>query len=339
MKRSTERMLTTHTGSLARPLELIQAMQLKERGQDYDAEAYAGLVREAVADVVNRQVDAGVDVICDGEQGKPSFLTYVRERLSGFETRETGLGEDPWKGSREVLAFPEFYEWNARTRAGIVAPRTAAVCNGPIAYVGHQALQADIENLKAALQGKSPAEVFMPAISPSDVEGRQQNEFYSSEEEYLYAIADAMSEEYRAIVDAGFLLQIDDPRLVTYYVANPQASVEDCRRWAEVRVEAINHALKGIPEESIRFHTCYGINIGPRVHEMALKNIVDIMLRVNAGAYSFEAANPAHEHEWKVWETAGLPDGKVLIPGLSPIPPTSSSIRSWWPSGWSATPT
>ena len=316
MKRSAERMLTTHTGSLARPLELIQAMQLKERGQDYDAEAYAGLVREAVAGVVNRQIDAGVDVICDGEQGKPSFLTYVRERLSGFETRETGLGEDPWKGSREVLAFPEFYEWNARTRAGIVAPRTAAVCNGPIAYVGHQAVQTDIENLKAALQGKSPAEVFMPAISPSDVEGRQQNEYYSSEEEYLYAIADAMREEYRAIVDAGFLLQIDDPRLVTYYVANPQASVEDCRRWAEVRVEAINHALKGIPEENIRFHTCYGINIGPRVHEMALKNIVDIMLRVNAGAYSFEAANPAHEHEWKVWETAGLPDGKVLIPGV-----------------------
>ena len=156
----------------------------------------------------------------------------------------------------------------------------------------------------------------MPAISPSDVEGRQENEYYASEEEYLYAIADAMSEEYRAIVDAGFLLQIDDPRLVTYYVANPQASVEDCRRWAEVRVEAVNYALKGIPEEKIRFHTCYGINIGPRVHEMALKNIVDIMLRVNAGAYSFEAANPAHEHEWKVWETAGLPDGKVLIPGV-----------------------
>ena len=179
-----------------------------------------------------------------------------------------------------------------------------------------EALQSDIANLKAALQGKDPEEVFMPAISPSDVEGRQENEYYASEEEYLYAIADAMSEEYRAIVDAGFLLQIDDPRLVTYYVANPQASVEDCRRWAEVRVEAVNHALKGIPEEKIRFHTCYGINIGPRVHEMALKNIVDIMLRVNAGAYSFEAANPAHEHEWKVWETAGLPDGKVLIPGV-----------------------
>ncbi|MCI0900746.1 MAG: cobalamin-independent methionine synthase II family protein [Chloroflexi bacterium] len=316
MKKSTDRMLTTHTGSLARPLGLIQVMQLKERGQEYDAEVYSGLVREAVADVVNRQVDAGVDIICDGEQGKPSFLTYVQERLSGFEAREAALGEDPWKGSREALAFPEFYEWNARTRAGIVAARAASVCTGPVAYVGHQALQSDIDNLRAALQGKNPEEVFMPAISPSDVEGSQQNEYYSSQEEYLYAIAGAMSEEYRAIVDAGFLLQVDDPRLVTYYVANPQASVEDCRRWAEVRVEAVNHALRGIPEEKIRFHTCYGINIGPRVHEMALKNIVDIMLRVNAGAYSFEAANPAHEHEWKVWETAGLPDGKVLIPGV-----------------------
>jgi len=291
-------------------------MQLKERGEQYDAVAYAGMVRDAVAEVVDRQVAAGVDVICDGEQGKPSFLTYVKERLSGFESGEAALGEDPWKGSREAIAFPEFYAWNARTRAGIVAPRTATICSGPVAYVGQEALQSDIANLKAALQGKDPEEVFMPAISPSDVEGRQENEYYASEEEYLYAIADAMSEEYRTIVDAGFLLQIDDPRLVTYYVANPQASVEDCRRWAEVRVEAVNHALKGIPEEKIRFHTCYGINIGPRVHEMALKNIVDIMLRVNAGAYSFEAANPAHEHEWKVWETAGLPDGKVLIPGV-----------------------
>ena len=316
MKHSTKRMLTTHTGSLARPLGLIEAMRLKERGEQYDAVAYAGMVRDAVAEVVDRQVAAGVDVICDGEQGKPSFLTYVKERLSGFESGETALGEDPWKGSREAIAFPEFYAWNARTRAGIVAPRTATICSGPVAYVGQEALQSDIANLKAALQGKDPEEVFMPAISPSDVEGRQENEYYASEEEYLYAIADAMSEEYRTIVDAGFLLQIDDPRLVTYYVANPQASVEDCRRWAEVRVEAVNHALKGIPEEKIRFHTCYGINIGPRVHEMALKNIVDIMLRVNAGAYSFEAANPAHEHEWKVWETAGLPDGKVLIPGV-----------------------
>lgn len=316
MKHSTERMLTTHTGSLARSLDLIQAMQQKERGDEYDVEGFAAMVRDAVADVVTRQVDAGVDVICDGEQGKPSFLTYVKERLTGFETRAADLGEDPWKGSREAIAFPEFYEWNARTRAGIVAPRTATVCNGPINYVGHDALQADIANLKAALQGKNPEEVFIPAISPSDVEGRQHNEFYSTEEEYLYAITDAMSEEYRAIVDAGFLLQVDDPRLVTYYVANPDVSVEDCRRWAEVRVEAVNYALKGIPEERVRFHTCYGINIGPRVHEMALKDIVDIMLRVNAGAYSFEAANPAHEHEWRVWETAGLPDGKVLIPGV-----------------------
>lgn len=316
MKHSTERMLTTHTGSISRPSGLISAMGLKERGEDYDTEEYGALVRDAVASVVSQQLDAGVAVICDGEQGKPSYLTYVKERLTGFEIRDTDTGEDPWRGSREVEAFPEFYEWNARTRTGIVAPRRATVCSGPITYIGQEALQTDIDNLKAALKGKNPEEVFMPAISPSDIEGRQRNEYYATDEEYLYAIAEAMSEEYRAIVDAGFLLQVDDPRLVTYYVSNPQASIEDCRRWAELRVEAINHALKGIPQDRIRFHTCYGINIGPRVHEMALKNIVDIMLRVNAGAYSFEAANPAHEHEWPVWKTAGLPDGKVLIPGV-----------------------
>ena len=316
MKHSTERFLTTHTGSLSRPPELIRAMAVKEQGEDYDEAEYASLVRRSVADVVSQQLDAGVTVICDGEQGKASYLTYVKERLTGFETRDHDTGEDPWKGSREVLAFPEFYEWNAWTRAGIVAPRTATICSGPVKYVGQKALQTDIDNLKAAVKDRNPEEVFMPAISPSDIEGRQRNEFYTSDEEYLYAISDAMSEEYRAIVEAGFLLQVDDPRLVTYYVSNPQANVEDCRRWAEVRVEAINHALKGIPVDRIRFHTCYGINIGPRVHEMALKDIVDIMLRVNAGAYSFEAANPAHEHEWPVWENAGLPDGKVLIPGV-----------------------
>ena len=315
MKYSTERFLTTHVGSLARPAELLELMLAKERGQDYDLASFQSCVRKSVADVVGRQVQTGVDVICDGEQGKASFLTYVAERLGGFEPREEE-GEDLWKESRETLAFPEYYEANTRLRAGIVAKPVQLVCTGPLTYTGHAALQRDIANVRAATAESAAEEVFMTAISPSDIEGQQSNEHYSSDEEYLYAIADAMREEYQAIVDAGLLLQIDDPRLLTYYIARPDLSVADCRRWAEQRVEVLNYALRDIPSERIRFHTCYGINIGPRVHEMNLKDIADIMLKVNAGAYSFEAANPRHEHEWKVWEDVKLPAGKVLIPGV-----------------------
>jgi 5-methyltetrahydropteroyltriglutamate--homocysteine methyltransferase len=315
MKRSTERFLTTHVGSLARPAELLELMFAKERGQDCDANAFQSLVQSAVGDVVERQVKAGLDIVCDGEQGKASFLTYVSGRLSGFEPRE-GDREDLWKESRETIAFPEFYEAHRRYREGIVAKLVRLVCTGPVTYNGHEALQRDIANIKAATEGIAAEEVFMTAISPSDIEGQQANEHYSSEEEYLYAIADAMREEYKAIVDAGLLLQVDDPRLLTYYISQPQLSVDDCRQWAELRVEALNHALRDIPSERVRFHTCYGINIGPRLHEMNLRDIVDIMLRVKAGAYSFEAANPRHEHEWKVWEDIKLPEGKILVPGV-----------------------
>ncbi len=316
MKRSTDRFLTTHVGSLARPAHLIEMMMAKERGGAHDVGVFESSVREAVADVVRRQAEAGVDIVCDGEQGKASFLTYVAERLSGFEARED-QGEDLWTDSRETLAFPEFYDAHRRMRAeGVVAAPVRLHCTGPVSYSGHAAVQRDIANLKAATEGTEAEELFMTAISPSDVEGQQSNSFYSSGEEYLYAIADAMREEYWAIVDAGFLLQIDDPRLLTYYISRPDLSVEDCRRWAELRVEVLNHALKGIPEDRIRFHTCYGINIGPRVHEMNLADIVDIMLKVDAGAYSFEAANPRHEHEWRVWEEVHVPEGKTLIPGV-----------------------
>jgi 5-methyltetrahydropteroyltriglutamate--homocysteine methyltransferase len=185
-----------------------------------------------------------------------------------------------------------------------------------VAYVGHARVQADIDNLTSALAHVSAAEAFLPAISPSNVEGRQKNAYYRTEEEYLFAIAEAMREEYRAITDAGLLLQIDDPRLVTYYIMSPGSTVAECRRWAEVRVEALNHALRGLPRDRVRFHTCYSINMGPRVHDMELKDIVDVILRVHAGAYSFEAANPRHEHEWRVWETVELPEEAVLIPGV-----------------------
>ena len=315
MKRSANRILTTHVGSLARPDDLLEIMRDKESGSDYDSSVFRLKVQQAVIDVVTRQLETGIDVICDGEQGKSGFLTYVSERLGGFTAREQE-GEDLWKESRETLAFPEFYQAHRHYRTGIVAKRARLTCTGPITYLGHDLLRGDIENIKAATDGVAAEEVFMTAISPSDIEGQQANEYYRTEDEYLGAIADAMHEEYKAIVDAGLLLQVDDPRLLTYYNARPDLKVEDCRRWAEKRVEVINHSLRGIPADRVRFHTCYGINIGPRVHEMNLRDIVDIMLKVNAGAYSFEAANPRHEHEWKVWENVTLPAGKILIPGV-----------------------
>jgi 5-methyltetrahydropteroyltriglutamate--homocysteine methyltransferase len=190
------------------------------------------------------------------------------------------------------------------------------ICTGPITYKGSAQLNRDIDNLKAALQGVAAEEVFMPAISPSNIEDWQKNAYYKSQEEYVFAIAEAMREEYEAIVNAGFLVQIDDPRLVTYYIIHPEASIEDCRKWAQLRIAALNHALRNIPTEKIRFHTCYGINMGPRIHDMELKDIVDLILTIRAGAYSFEAANPRHEHEWQVWEKVKLPAGSVLIPGV-----------------------
>jgi 5-methyltetrahydropteroyltriglutamate--homocysteine methyltransferase len=288
-------------------------IQARAEGRAHDQHALARRVRTAVAEVVRAQVEHGLDVIDDGEMGKPSFVTYVTERLTGFEPSGEPGGL-PWAGSKEVLAFPEFYAPSVRQ-----SPNAAArsfVCRGPIAYQGHAQVQTDIANLKSALAGARCTEAFLPAISPSNVEGRQKNLYYQTDEEYLFAIAEAMREEYKAIVEAGLLLQIDDPRLVTYYIMNPRSTVAECRRWAEVRVEALNHALRDIPRDRIRFHTCYSINMGPRVHDMELKDVVDIMLRIKAGAYSFEAANPRHEHEWRVWEQVKRPEDAVLIPGV-----------------------
>ena len=204
--------------------------------------------------------------------------------------------------------------------SAIVAKRTvrpkAWVCTGPIAYVGQDELRADIENLKAALQGVKTEEAFLTAISPSNLELYYENQYYRSAEEYLAALADAMHVEYTAIVDAGFVLQIDDPRMATHYNRTPNASIEDCRKFMALRVEAVNHALRGIPQDRVRFHTCYSVNIAPRVSDFELKHFVDLMLKIRAGAYLFEAANPRHEHEWELWRDVPLPDGKILIPGV-----------------------
>jgi len=304
VKRSVDRILTTHAGSLPRPLDLLTMP---------DGPARTARVRAAVADVVHQQAACGLDVVDDGEMSKPSFVTYVAERLGGF-TPSAEPGAIPWAGSREVAAFPEFYEPTLRQSPNAAAPRFA--CTGPVTYRGHAQVQADIDNLKAALGGVAVAEAFIPAISPSNVEGRHANLHYKSDEDYVFAIAEAMREEYRAIVDAGFLLQIDDPRLVTYYITSPGSTLAQCRAWAEVRVAALNHALRDIPRDRVRFHTCYSINMGPRVHDMELRDIVDVILKVRAGAYSFEAANPRHEHEWRVWEGVTLPDDAVLVPGV-----------------------
>ncbi len=313
MHRSTDRILTTHAGSLPRPRDLLEMVRARSRGERVDEEAFQTRLRLAVGEIVRKQSDLGVDVVDDGELGKPSFVTYVRERLGGL-TRQEGERQSPWARSREALSFPEFYQ---RQAAGSVNARQAVMaCTGPLTYVGHRELARDLDNLKAALKGVEVADVFVPSISPSNIEEWNRNDFYGSSEEYLYAIADAMREEYKAIVAAGFLVQIDDPVLVTHYTVNPTATIEQCRKWAQMHVEALNHAFRGIPREKIRYHTCYGINMGPRIHEMEAKDIIDIVLGINAGAFSFEAANPRHEHEWTVWAAAKIPDGAVLIPGV-----------------------
>ena len=322
MKRSDQRILTTHTGSLPRPADLVEALNAKELGQSHDAGALDSRVSRAIGEIVQRQADTGLDVINDGEHSKVSWMAYARGRLSGLEEIDSPVR---FRGAtRDSLAFPAAYEdmrlMLAGRSAAIVAKRTvrpkAWVCSGPIAYVGQSELRADIDNLKAALKGVKAEEVFVTAISPSNLELYYDNHYYGSAEEYLAALADAMHVEYKAIVDAGFVLQIDDPRMATHYNRTPNASIEDCRKFMALRVEAVNHALRGIAQDRVRFHTCYSVNIAPRAFDFELKHFVDLMLQIRAGAYAIEAANPRHEHEWELWRDVRLPDDKILIPGV-----------------------
>jgi 5-methyltetrahydropteroyltriglutamate--homocysteine methyltransferase len=276
-----------------------------------------------VGDVVRKQAETGIDIVTDGEQGKASFFGYIVERFNGFERKPAPPGREGSlrAASRDYQAFPDYYAWSERIAEwaggrGGDRRHGVDVCTGPVSYKGRAAVQTDIDNLKAALHGLPHEEVFMPAIAPSYIFATLPNEFYRTDEEYEQALADALREEYRAIVDAGFVLQVDDPRLVTYYMMNPDLGVADCRKWAARRVEAINESLRGIPLERVRFHTCYSIDVGPRIHDMELKDVVDIIFRINAGAYSFEAANPRHEHEYHVFERVPPPAGRILIPGV-----------------------
>jgi 5-methyltetrahydropteroyltriglutamate--homocysteine methyltransferase len=311
MKRSTARILTTHCGSLPRPKDLLDLMKSKASGQSHDPEAFAARVERAVGEIVRQQSESGVDILTDGEQGKLGFFAYVRERLDGFEPRPNARYA---RFTAETEAFPEYYEeyMNRAMTGGSVSAIVPLVCTGPVTYRGGEALRRDIENLKAALEGVNAEDVFMPAVAPSGV---GFNEYYPSEEAYFLAVGEAMRTEYLAIVGAGFVLQIDDPFLTEIF-SRPSLDGPERRKAAEMWVEALNHSLRSIPPDRVRFHTCYGINEGPRVHDAPLEDIVEVMLKINAGAYSFEAANPRHEHEYHVWENIGLPEGKVLIPGV-----------------------
>ena len=301
----------THVGSLPRPHDLLDLMKARLAGQSYDRERYASRVKSAVAECVRQQVECGIDIVSDGEQSKPGFFTYIRERLAGFEPRP---GKKVAFFDAERQAFPEYYqEYFARAMTGgSIAPVVPMVCTGPAKYIGEEALRRDIDNLKAAMAASGAKAAFMPSVAPS---GAGTNEHYKSDEEFFFAVADAMHREYQAIVDAGLYLQIDDP-FMTDNFSDPALDERQRRRVAEIHVEAINHALRGIPAEKVRFHTCYGINEGPRVHDPALGVVAPYMLQVNAGAYSFEAANARHEHEYRYWVGAKLPADKVLVPGV-----------------------
>jgi 5-methyltetrahydropteroyltriglutamate--homocysteine methyltransferase len=316
MQRSTERILSTHVGSLARPHDLLEMMREKEHGRAYDAGAFAAGVTGAVGDVVRRQAAAGLDVVTDGEQGKVSFLTYVKERLAGFDDAD---GETllPPSWQREIDDFPEYYGDYLGKYKSTVAPMRVMVCTGPVGYTGQDAVATDIANLRAALADPGVAgrvtEAFLPSTSPS---GFGRNEHYATEHDYLAAVAEAMRAEYLAIVESGFLLQVDDPWLIEILTDDGRSDPAERRRRAAEHVEVLNHALRGIPEDRIRLHTCYGLNHGPRLNDLPLAEVVPVMLTINAGAYSFEVANPRHQHEWRIWADTKLPDGKVLLPGL-----------------------
>ena len=311
MKRSTDRILTTHVGSLPRPHPLLDVLKQRLEGSDVDEKKFADLLRGSVEDMVRKQAEAGIDIVTDGEMSKPGHAVYINQRMEGFEARPD-LKEN-WF-SEEIKAFPEYYEdyFERAMLGGAIARSAPMYCVGPIRYAGQEALQTDLDNLRAAVEKFGCAEAFVPCIAPTGV---GHNEYYPSEEEYIFAVADALSEEYRAITDGGFLLQVDDPFMPHVYM---DRTLDDAAMKAKAMmyVEAINHSLKGIPEEKVRFHTCYGINQGPRVYEPDLPEMIDVILKINAGAYSFEAANPRHEHEYHLWEKVKLPEGKILMPGV-----------------------
>jgi 5-methyltetrahydropteroyltriglutamate--homocysteine methyltransferase len=316
MKRSTERILTTHVGSLIRPAPLREFLRAKQAGKPYDLAAYETCLASSVADVVREQAEIGIEVVSDGEFGKSiSWSQYVLERLSGFERRPIKPGGNPFTRGVDRERFAEFYaELDAREG---IATTVEAVCVGPIAYTGEAELARDIANFKAALKDVNVAEAFLPVAAPASVIPDRKNEYYKSEEDLIRAIGAAMRTEYRMIIDAGFVLQLDDARAaVSYDRMVPPLSFADYRKWLALQVDVLNEAIAGLPQDRIRYHVCWGSWPGPHTTDVPLKDIVDLILGMKVGAYVIESANPRHEHEWRVWETAKLPPDCLLIPGV-----------------------
>jgi 5-methyltetrahydropteroyltriglutamate--homocysteine methyltransferase len=316
MKRSSDRILTTHVGSLIRPQPLQAFLRAKQAVKTFDRDGYETCLSESVAEIVRRQAETGIDVVSDGEFGKSiSWSQYALERLSNFERRPLTAGANPFQRGTDRSRFAEFYaELDAREE---IATSADAVCVGPIAYTGQAELTRDIDNFKAALAAVKVEEAFLPVAAPASVIPDRKNEYYRSDEECLVAIAAAMRTEYKMIVDAGLLLQLDDARTaVTYDRVVPPASFGDYRKWVARHVEVLNHAIEGLPADRMRYHVCWGSWPGPHTTDVPLKDIVDLILKVKVGAYVIEGANPRHAHEWKVWQDVKLPEGKVLIPGV-----------------------
>jgi 5-methyltetrahydropteroyltriglutamate--homocysteine methyltransferase len=332
MKRSAERILTTHVGSLVRPGPIAEVLRAESLGQSYDEAAFERILGPAVAEVVRRQADARVDVPSDGEFGKTMWTQYVVERLGGIERRDLPPGTPTAANSKDRQDFAEFYAvYNPisvtmwldplvleHLNGAPLQPPGRWVCAQPITYKGRQAIQRDIANFKAALESVTVEEAFLPLAAPASVEASVPNEYYPSDEAYVYALADALREEYVQVVEAGLVLQVDDAFIPYNYdrMLLHGASMEEYRKHCEMRIEAANYALRGIPEDRIRYHVCWGSWAGPHSSDVPLEAIVDLVLRVNAQAYSVEAANPRHEYEWKVWRDVKLTEGKILIPGV-----------------------
>ena len=313
IQQNTDHIQTTHIGSLPRPHKLLDMLKAKFAGEAYDAAALEAEITASVRDSVRRQVECGIEIVTDGEMSKPGFFTYIQERLEGFEERK---GQKFVLFQKEVEAFPEYYEqyFKEAMMGGTIVTLAPVVCTGPVRYRGEAAVQRDIANVKAAAAavGVSNDHVFLPATAASGV---GQNEYYKTEEEYFHALAVELNKEYRAITDAGILVQIDDPFLPDIFV-EPGLTEKQMARRAAVYVEATNVALSGIPEDRVRFHTCYGVNEGPRLYEAELRQVIDYVFQIKAGSFSFEAANPRHELDYHLFETVKVPDGKVIAPGM-----------------------
>jgi len=304
MQRSTDRILTTFVGSLIRPPEVLAL------GPDTDEAVRTATLRAAVKDVVRKQAELGLDFVSDGEFGKNSWFTYVMERLGGYEVRQVAPPEIGFMGLDE-LRYPDFFQASGSSSRGTIRH----VCVAPITYTGKPTMQRDVDNLLNALQGVSVQGAFLPVVAPTSISVDHTNEFYASHEEYLFAVADALHEEYATITDAGLVVQLDDA-ILTHFWERMQKDGVDYRTWVAQQVEVINHALRGIPPEQVRYHVCWGSWPGPHTSDVPLREIADLILKINAQAFSIEAANPRHEWEWTVWQDVKLPSDKILLPGV-----------------------